>query len=136
MRDLLVPVRRRRTLRRARRTTCSAVRTRGFRDAGGELLDLSHQGARLACGDVSMWPGDEVVLSFSSPRGDLVIDALAEVRRVDRGAAGVTAGLRFTELSWEARAALFCQLVRVPPPVPAARSQIDYAATVRRIARR
>lgn len=136
MRDLLVPVRRRRTLRRARRTTCRAVRTRGFREAGRELLDLSHQGARLRCSKSSVWPGDEIVLSFASPRGDLVIDALAEVRRVERDAQGLTAGLRFTELSWDARSALFCQLAKVPPPVPVTRAPVDYAATVRRIARR
>ena len=57
--------------------------------------------------------------------------ALAEVRRVERDG---TFGVRFTELEWEARAALFVELAGVPPRVPRARILPDYAASVRRIA--
>ena len=52
-------------------------------------------------------------------------------RRVERDG---TFGVRFTELEWEARAALFVELAGVPPRVPRARILPDYAASVRRIA--
>ncbi len=110
---------------------------RGFRMVGGRLLDVSHRGALLECnGALSL--GDELVLSFETPgRGGAapyIVDAVAEVRRLVRTADGAHAGLVFTELEWEARAALFVSLVGVPPPVPRQRRIVDYAATVQRIA--
>lgn len=110
---------------------------RGFRKIGGRVRDLSHRGALLECnGALSV--GDEVVLSFTLPerRGaaPFVVDAVAEVRRLIRRADGADAGLVFTELEWDARAALFVSLAGVPPPVPRAPRLVDYAATVQRIA--
>lgn len=110
---------------------------RGFRLIGGRLLDVSHRGALLECnGAVSL--GDEVVVSFEV-RGrhgaaTHVVDAIAEARRVIRHPGGARVGLAFTEMDWDARAALFVSLVGVPPPVPVRRPFVDYAATVRRIA--
>ena len=136
MLDLVRP-RRRIGLRRGYSVACQAVRTRGFRSVGGRLLDVSHQGALLDCnGAVSV--GDELVVSFEAPsrRGAApqVVDAIAHVRRIARHAGGARVGLAFTEMEWDARAALFVSLVGVPPPVPVGRPFIDYAATVRRIA--
>lgn len=110
---------------------------RGFTLVGGRLLDVSHRGALLECnGALSL--GDEVVLSFEAPeRGGAapyIVDAVTEVRRLVRHAGGARAGLVFTEIEWEARAALFVSLVGVPPPVPRHRPLVDYAATVQRIA--
>lgn len=76
-------------------------------------------------------PGETLVVSFPSPRGTGFIDAVAEVRTIEDGSAGVS----FTELSWDARAQLFVDLAGVPPPVPGGRRIVDYAKTVRRIAR-
>lgn len=134
--ELVVP-RRRRTVRRGYSIACQAVRMRGFRLVGGRLLDVSHRGALLECnGALSL--GDEVILSFETPaRGGAapyVVDAVAEVRRLVRHDHGAYAGLVFTEIEWEARAALFVRLVGVPPPVPRRRPVVDYAETVRRIA--
>ncbi|MCZ7687266.1 MAG: PilZ domain-containing protein [Sandaracinaceae bacterium] len=134
--ELVLP-RRRRTLRRGYSIDCQAVRMSGFRLVGGRLLDVSHRGALLECnGALSL--GDEVLLSFEAPgRGGAapyVVDAFTEVRRLARHAGGARAGLVFTEIDWEARAALFVSLVGVPPPIPRQRRVVDYAATVQRIA--
>lgn len=136
MLDLVRP-RRRNGLRRGYSVACQAVRTRGFRWVGGRLLDVSPQGALLDCnGAISI--GDELVVSFEVParRGAApqVVDAIAHVRRLARHTSGARAGLAFTEMEWDARAALFVSLVGVPPPVPVRRPFVDYAATVRRIA--
>ncbi|MFK7990080.1 MAG: PilZ domain-containing protein [Sandaracinaceae bacterium] len=127
---MLQPRRRRTALRRAHRSACQAVATERFRSVSDTILDLSHRGARLAL-TTSVEPGETLVVSFPSPHGSGFIDAVAEVRTIEDGAAGVS----FTELPWDARAALFVQLAGVPPPVPTSRRIIDYAATVRRIAR-
>lgn len=129
----LVRPRRRAGLRRGYSTACQAVRLEGFRRIGGRLLDVSHRGALLECnGAVSL--GDEVVLSFPLRPAGRIVDAVAEVRRIVRHDFGARAGLAFTEVEFEDRAALFVGLVGVPPRVPARRPLVDYAATVRRIA--
>ena len=113
---------------------CQAVRLDDFRRVGGRLVDLSHQGARLECnGAVSC--GDELVVSFRVPRGHDVVDAIATVRRVIRHERGAQAGIAFTEMDWDDKAKLFVALLGCPPPVPRVRPAVDYAATVRRIAR-
>lgn len=95
-------------------------------------MDLSHHGALLECnGAVEV--GDEVVVSFHFRRADRIVDAVAEVCHVTRHALGACAGLRFTELDWDDRVALFVGLVGVPPRVPSRAPLVDYAATVRRI---
>lgn len=128
---MLRAIRRRRALRRAYRTDCQAVALAGFRLVSSHITDLSHWGASIVL-DASapdLVLGDALVVSFPSPRG-AIIDASAEVRRLERD----RAGLYFTELEWDARAALFVQLAGVPPPVPV-RPAVDYAATVRAVAR-
>src|SRR5690606_2144219 len=124
-------IRRRRALRRAYRTDCQAVALSGFRLVSSHIADLSHWGASIVLDAraPALTLGDELVVSFPSPRG-AIIDASAEVRRLEQD----RAGLVFTELEWDARAALFVQLAGVPPPVPV-RPALDYAATVRAIAR-
>jgi hypothetical protein len=129
----LIRPRRRDGLRRGYSVGCQAVRLDGFRRIGGRLLDLSHRGALLECnGAVSV--GDEVVVSFDFRVADRVVDAVAEVCRVTRHDFGARAGLRFTEMDWEDRAALYVGLIGVPPRLPSRRPMVDYAATVRRIA--
>ena len=132
----LVRARRRNIIRREASVACQAVRLEGFRSIGGRLLDLSHQGALLECnGAISV--GDEIVVSFRIPRGgEDIVDAIAEVRRVIRHEHGARAGIAFTEMDWDDKAKLFVALLGCPPPVPRVRPVMDYAATVRHIARR
>lgn len=127
---LLLPHRRRGCIRRGWSAACEAVRLDGFVRVSDRIVDLSHRGASLIA-DGLVREGDEIVLTFRAPRSRAWIDALAEVRRVERDG---TFGVRFTELEWEARAALFVELAGVPPRVPRARILPDYAASVRRIA--
>ena len=115
---------------RAGAVSGEAVRLDGFVRVSDRIVDLSHRGASLIA-DGLVREGDEIVLTFRAPRSRAWIDALAEVRRVERDG---TFGVRFTELEWEARAALFVELAGVPPRVPRARILPDYAASVRRIA--
>jgi c-di-GMP-binding flagellar brake protein YcgR len=130
---MLSHVRRRDGLRRAFTTSCAAVRLASFTPAGHRILDLSHRGALLRC-EGELEAGDEVVLSFAAPGGQDVIDAVASVCRVTEVDGERRAGLRFTELEWESRAALFVGLAGIPPRVPSQRPLVDYASTVRRIA--
>lgn len=126
---MLFPIRRRTALRRGVRAPCQAVLLEPFRHVGEELLDLSHQGAQLVC-DVALVEGDELVLSFEVC--GQIIDAIAEVRNVTPN--GRSAGVRFTEMDWDSRVALFIGLSGIPPRVPRYRPQIDYARSVRAIA--
>lgn len=133
----MVRPRRRRSLRRSYRTRCQAVRLDGFQQVGYRILDLSHRGALVAC-DRVVFPGDELVVSFRAP-GDssVIIDAFGEIQRVIKGRRfgdpGYAAGVRFTDIDWDARAELFVQLAGMPPPIPQRQAPIDYAETVRRI---
>jgi len=126
---MLLPIRRRRALRRGIFIPCQAILVEPFRPIGRRLVDVSHQGAMLEC-DAALVEGDELVLSFSL--GSQIIDAVAEVRNVSWDLR--RAGLRFTDMDWSSKVALFVGLAGVPPRVPQAPRQIDYAATVRRIA--
>ncbi len=108
---------------------CQAVLVTPFREVGSELLDLSHQGGLLVC-ESALMVGDELVLSFEI--GAHVVDVVAEVRNVSPDLE--QAGLRFTEMDWGSRVALFVGLAGRPPRVPKRRRRMDYARSVRLIA--
>lgn len=126
---MLLPIRRRRALRRGIFIPCQAILVEPFRSVGHRLIDLSHQGAMLEC-DAALVEGDELVLNFSL--GAQIVDAVAEVRNVSWDLR--RAGLRFTDMDWDSKVALFVGLAGVPPRVPKGPRRMDYAATVRRIA--
>ena len=130
----LVRTRLRRTLRRAFTADCQAVRVEGFHLVGDRILDLSPRGALIAC-DRPVAPGEELILSFRSPRRGPYIDTTAEVRRVySRGERSVI-GTEFLDLDLDSRHDLLVRLAGVPPPVPRHRfAPVDYAETIRRIA--
>lgn len=134
---VLVPIHRRRSLRRHYRARCQAVELGRFQLIGERILDLSPRGALLAC-DASVHPGDRVMLSFRAPRDGAWIDAEGEVARVIEGwragDPGYCAGVRFLHVERDVRAELLVRLAGFPPPVPTRRSRVDYAETVRRIA--
>ena len=126
---MLLPIRRRAAVRRALSVPCQAVLLGPFRSVGTRLLDLSHHGAQLAC-DVGLVEGDELIVSFEV--SGAIVDAIAEVRTVTP--CGRRAGLSFTQMEWGGRVALFVELRGIPPRVPRARPQMDYARSVRMIA--
>ncbi|MBZ0121346.1 MAG: PilZ domain-containing protein, partial [Sandaracinaceae bacterium] len=82
--SILVASTRRRSVRRAVRARCQAVRLDGFRLIGERILDLSTRGALLAC-DAPVRRGDHLLLSFRCPNGGPWIDADVEVERVVEG---------------------------------------------------
>lgn len=123
---------RRRTLRRAFTADCQAVRLQGFHLVGDRILDLSPRGALIAC-DRPVVPGEELLLSFRSPRRGPYIDTIAEVRRVYRRSGKAVVGAKFLDLDSEARHELLVRLAGFPPPLPRQRAPVDYAETIRRI---
>lgn len=133
----LVPVRHRKSLRRAVSSPCQAVTLDPFRLVGERILDLSPRGARIAC-NAPVKLGDRILLSFRAPQSGAWIDAEAEVVRIVRGRragdSGYGAGLRFVDLERAVRDELIVALAGLPPPLPARRPPVDYAASVRRIA--
>ena len=136
---LLHRPRRRRSLRRRFRAPCEAVRLDGFQLLSRELLDLSPRGALIAC-EAPIEPGDEVVLSFRAPPRGPYIDVVSTVARVicgwREGDPGFAAGVRFEDIEDETTRELVRRLSGLPPTLPARRLPVDYAATVRGIARR
>lgn len=120
--DLRTPRKRakRRILRRAVRTRCQAVGLDGFRLLGQRVLDLSPLGMMVAA-DAEATSGESVLVSFEVPGGRW-LDAEATVARVIEGwrpfDPGYAIGLRFTDISLEARMTLRDRLQGLPPPVP------------------
>lgn len=87
---------------------CQAVRQDAFRLVGERLLDLSKEGALLAC-DEHVRPGDRLLLSFVLPDGewvdtDAVVIRVIEGRR--SGDPGYCAGLRVAPLDAESASRL------------------------------
>jgi hypothetical protein len=101
---------------------------------GERLLDLSPQGALLACDD-EVTVGDEVLLAFRMPWLGPDVLVSAEVARVVAGRRasdpGRCAGLRFVDLDPQARAELRARLAMLEPAAPARPHAVDYAASVR-----
>ncbi len=113
---------RRRSVRRALRLRCQAVRERDFRLVGDFGLDLSPDGMLLATNE-RMLTGEDVIVSFQIPTTREWFDAEATVARVvhgrRRGDARRAVGLSFHRVSDpNARAALESVLQRVPPVLP------------------
>ena len=117
----------RRAVRRAVQARCEVVSSVEFELIGERLLDVSPQGALLAC-DAPVALGEQLVLAFRAPgREPVYIDAEAEVARVIHGFRtgdpGYCAGLRFTYLERSARHELLARLAGLPPPIPQRRPE-------------
>lgn len=123
-------------LRRKVRMPCQVVCEDTFTLLGDECVDLSLTGMAVK----ALRPareGTPVLVSFRAPGSSLYIDVEARIarmawgrRREDRAS---LLGLAFTTLSALDRAILASRLRGLPPPVPARRLRVDYAATVRAI---
>ncbi|MCS6797243.1 MAG: PilZ domain-containing protein [Myxococcota bacterium] len=127
------PARQRRSMRRAVTTDCQVVADTGFRLLGRWTLDVSTEGIRVASlGHTAR--GEVVYVSLRLPRTSLWIDAIGEVVRVARGRRtgepGPALGIRFTSIEPVDRALLAASLRGLPPPLPARRVRVDYAAAV------
>jgi hypothetical protein len=112
----------RRSIRRAFRTVCQAVRAQSFRLFGEQVLDLSPRGMLVRCDRVARL-GERVLVSFRAPGNDgLWLDAEATVARLVQdqrsGDRGVCAGLEFVYFERSARHELLVRLAGFPPPVP------------------
>lgn len=111
----------RRVLRRAVRSRCQAVGIEGFRLLGERVLDLSPFGMMVAA-DAEARAGESVIISFEVPGERKWLDAEATVARVIEGwrpfDPGYAIGLRFTDISLDARLLLRDRLNGLPPPVP------------------
>lgn len=119
------------------RTRCQAVREPSFSLVGERILDLSTQGALLAC-DAEVREGETILLSFRAPWLGPWLDVSARVSRViegwREGDPGYCAGVRFIGLDPASRAELERRLDPLPEIPARRRLPIDYAETVRRIA--
>lgn len=114
---------------------CLVVRDRDFRIIGRGSLDLSITGMLVPC-TYAAEIGDEVIVSFKTPRRGEYVDAVAIVTRIlegrRRGDLGMAAGLTFISMDDASRAALGRALIGAPTIMPRAR-RLDYAREVMRI---
>lgn len=120
--------------RRFVRVDCQAVRASDFRRVGGQVLDLSLSGMRVAP-ESEVDIGEQLLVSFQiSGNPDGIgegpwIDAEATVVHQAEQDGRVELGLSFDELSDESRQILAARLPKIPPVVPRTQS-----GTYRRLA--
>ena len=135
--SIIVPMKRRRALRRDVHVQCNVITTDDFRLVGSGTRDLSPLGLR-ATSVYDCRLGDKVLISMCLPSGRSWLDAEGEVVRLipasRYGEVGDSIAVRFRSLGAVDRAMLDGSLVGLPPPVPTHEFRADYAATVRRIA--
>lgn len=116
---------------------CQVVRDRDFRRIGRGSLDLSLTGMLVQC-NYSAEVGDEVIVSFQTPRLREYVDAVAIVTRLiagrRQGDLGLAMGLTFTSIDDASFAALKRALQNVPTARGRRASRLDYAKTIQLIA--
>jgi hypothetical protein len=127
----------RHALRRQVRMPCQVVCEHDFTLLASECLDLSLDGMAVRARLPGL-EGSPVIVSFRVPGSSLYIDASARIMRMNWGRRsedrGAMLGLQFLSLNAIDRAILASRLRGLPPPVPARRVRVDYAASVRDIA--
>ena len=115
---------------------CQVVRDRDFRFLGRGSLDVSLTGMLVQC-NYAAEIGDEVIVSFQTPRLREYVDAVALVTRLiagrRKGDLGLAMGLTFTSIDDESFAALRRALENVPAARGRRASRIDYAKSVQLI---
>jgi hypothetical protein len=115
---------------------CQVVRDRDFRLIGRGSLDLSLTGMLVQC-NYSAEIGDEVIVSFQTPRLREYVDAVAIVTRLiagrRHGDLGLAMGVTFTSMDDASFAALKRALHDVPTARGRRESRIDYAKSVQLI---
>lgn len=133
----MLRARRRRDLRRPFRARCQAIRLDRFELVGERILDLSPDGALVAC-DREMRVGESVLLDFRMPWLGPTVTVEARVERIVEGwrtgDPGYCAGVRFVDLELEERHELRSRLAPFPGLRPSRQHPVDYAESVRCIA--
>jgi len=112
------------------------VRERDFRIIGRGTLDLSLTGMLVQC-TYDAEVGDEVIVSFQTPRLGEWVDAVGLVtRRLEgrrRGDLGMTMGITFVSMDDDSLRAL-ARMLEGAPVASQRAPRIDYAREVLRIA--
>ncbi|QQR90277.1 MAG: PilZ domain-containing protein [Myxococcales bacterium] len=136
MASIVLTASNRQVLRRAVNVPCQVVSDAQFELLGQRTLDLSIEGMQVET-DKYVAPGEQLVVSFKSPVGNLWFDAEAEVvrtihgyRRSDEGRA---IAIRFKYFDRVSKHLLSTRLEGFAPPVPKRRLRPDYAASVQGI---
>ena len=115
---------------------CQVIRDRDFRVIGRGSLDVSLTGMLVPC-TYAAEVGDEVIVSFRTPRLGEYVDAVALVtRRMEgrrRGDLGATMALTFLSIDDDSLRALGRMLEGAPVTAPRI-PRLDYAREVMRIA--
>ena len=134
MRPTLLRHFQRQTLRRCVRVECQIVREHDFALIGTSAIDLSARGMLVETNE-RVLTGEEVIVSFRSPRRRAWYDAQATVARVIHGRrpydTGRFLGIHFDVFDEAQACALRADLRGLPPPFPKRELRIDYAASVR-----
>ena len=137
MRPTLVRASHRHAIRRAVRLECQVVRQHDFKLVGARAFDLSAEGM-LVEADINVLTGEEMIVSFRTPRANVWFDCEATVARVVHGRRpgdrGKCLGLSFDSLDDWSTMMLRSDLRGLPPPFPKRTPRIDYAASIRRAA--
>lgn len=135
--SLMVRRNQRTSSRHQARVQCQVVRESDFRLLGSQTLDLSVDGM-LVRSDAQVTLGDNVIITFQATPFGLWFDAEGTVTRIIQGRRpgdqGRAIGVHFHSLSYLSRLILRGHLRRIPPPLPARATRMDYAETVRQIA--
>lgn len=135
--SFMVPRNQRMSSRHQARVQCQVVRESDFRLLGTQTVDLSVDGM-LVLSETPVTLGDNVIIAFQATPFGLWFDAEGIVTRIVQGRrpgdVGRAIGVHFHSLSHLSRLILRGHLRRVPPPLPARATRMDYAETVRRIA--
>jgi hypothetical protein len=123
----------RRSIRRAVRVECEVVREHDFKLIASHAVDLSPDGM-LVLADARALTGEEVIVSFRTPRSPLWFDACGTIARVVHGRRpgdfGPCLGIRFEDSEEISRIVLGDKLRKLPPPLPRRAARLDYAAMV------
>jgi hypothetical protein len=121
------------TVRYGMHVDCQVVRDRDFKRIGRGSLDVSLTGMLVQC-TYSAELGDEVIVSFQTPRLREYVDAVAIVTRLIAGRRpgdlGLAMGITFTSIDDVSFAALKRALNNVPTVRGRRASRIDYAQTL------
>ncbi len=123
----------RRSIRRAVRIECEVVRERDFKLIATHAVDLSPDGM-LVLSDATVLTGEDVIVTFRTPKSVHWFDACGTVARVVHGRRpgdfGPCLGIRFDEAEEVSRIVLGEKLRKMPPPLPRRAARMDYAAMV------
>jgi hypothetical protein len=121
----------RRSVRRAVRLECEVVREHDFKRIATRAVDLSPDGM-LVLADMDVLTGEDVIVTFKTPKSDLWFDATGTVARIVHGRRpgdfGPCIGVQFDDADLLSKALLSRNLCGVRPPVPRRKARLDYAA--------